>query len=647
MKLTPRYYQEEAVEAIIEAWLQNTRALIGMATGTGKTFTLAYLMFQVMVKGKRAIFIVHEEGLMYQAHRTFSDIFVPLGFTVGMVRGTAHADYKHDIVIAMVQSLSAVARLKKMGYFDYIMIDEAHHYIDNVWAKAVMWFVDLSENARVVGCTATHYRKDGKSMGMMYPDVAEANELTYYYSTTQGIRDGYLSRFEAYMVETTFDISHMKNEGGFIGTEKQWNDLWEAGNWAELLYDEMVKKGFPNKLTIGFMPSVQISNKFAKWLSEEHDLNIGHVDGDVSYIFRNGVEEKVDRKFLYDSFRGGDVRAMFNYGVATEGFDAPEIEIVVMNRPSYSPGLVMQMLGRGLRVTEKIPDKVCTFMFAGFKDSQARMVDYSGIAGAIPSKEVDAVEEALTALEAGGIANENPICPHCQEGHLNRVKGTEMWMCDNCRALISIPVTGEDDQPLFDPSKMNGVGVKAKLIDLLHKQPVAWYKEDAVMSVGIGVGGIGDNLGERTVMIFPPGRIPSRPEGYSIVVLFRKAIGYTVKGYGFKKYKEYELDKEYTGKFVGQPFPTMGDAIEVATKYIEKYQDPTGLLSDKGKGWRKDPASAKQVAQCIGRFKMPAHRIVDDNGNPRITKGDASRIYAHHNALYFLRGNAKRAAIID
>lgn len=629
MSKEPRYYQKECVGAILKDWAHNIRALIGMATGTGKTFTLVTLMLEILTEGQRAIFIVHEEGLMYQAYEAFKEAFRDR--TVGMVKGKRHQDYNADIVIAMVQSLNKT-RLKKIGQVDYIMIDEAHHYVNNKWGEAPRFFLEENEHVKVVGCTATHYRADGVSLGVLFPEVAERNELTYYYATVQGIRDGYLSPFDAYTIETQLDISGFSRKGGYIGTDEQWNSLWAAGNWAELLYAEMVKAGFPDKLTMAFMPSVHISKEFAKWLGEEYRIVSSHVDGSASYIFDLDLNELVEvpRQELYDKFRKKEVQFLSNFGVTTEGFDAPLMEILVMNRPTDSAGLFMQMIGRVLRwPKEEMPNKRATILLAGFRDDQMRMADYSGIAGAIPSKEVEEVEKALEELTVEGVAQENPICPKCNQGYLSRMRGTEMYLCDFCKAMMAAPPELAIGEPLFDPAKMNGVGSYARYVNLLHSAPVAWYKENGFWCVSIGVGGHYD----RTVIIAPPDTIPARPEGYSLLEIRRPVIKSEWVGYGYRRYQKHTLGSR-EGIFVGEP-GELDDILESATQRIEKFRNPQ--LADKDKGWRKkllEPDS-KLWNQLEGRFGV--------NIPPDLTKGDASRIYAFKEAESFL----KRKGVID
>ncbi len=324
MKRELRYYQNDAINAIITDWLMGiVRTLISMPTGTGKTFTITSLFDQVLGQGDRLLVFIHEYGLMHQIYDDFNQV---LGdrYRIGLVQGKKHQDYDADIVISMIQT-AMYRETKQYGQFNYVWIDEAHHYVDNKWGETLLKF--LGNGTKLLGCTATAYRADKISLGHTFTEIQERGSLTYTYTIQQAIRDKYLAPFTASKIMTDLTqeqldmFRNMKMSNGFLGKSDEWNEMWEAGNWAELMYKEMEDREFPARLAMGFLPSVDISYQFAEWMAEEHDIATGHVDGEKSVIFEGNQVKKVERTDLYKAFRAGEVRFMGNFGVACLSMD--------------------------------------------------------------------------------------------------------------------------------------------------------------------------------------------------------------------------------------------------------------------------------------------------------------------------------------
>jgi superfamily II DNA or RNA helicase len=619
----PRPYQEDGINAILTDWTAGVRrALISLPTGTGKTFLLAVLLKLALKKGQRALFTVHEEGLLHQSFEQFSEVLGDT-FSIGRLKATMfpEAEMGADIVIAMVQSMTD-KRIKLLGSFDIICIDEVHHYVDNTFMKKVLSVVDNSPDYRMVGCTATHYRADGKSLGMLFEDIEKRRDLTYVYTIVQAIRDGWLAPFDAYLVEAELNISKFKSHRGFIGTESQWNKLWTASNWSELLYKEMVKAGFPDKLTLAFMPSVDISYKMAQWLSEEYSHITGHVDGDASYIFVDGQETKVTRQELYEKFRTKEVIFVANFGVMTEGFDAPLIELLIMNRPTNSAGLYVQMFGRGLRKTDDIPDKTLVALHLNFEDRQMRLVDVRSLVGTVPTKEVDQVEKKIKELMAGQEVFH--ICPHCAKGYMVRQPGTENYMCDTCHAIICEPGKLLGGEPLFDHGKLDGIGTAVRVVDLLQQDTVRWYLQDGVSSVGIGVGRNGEHEeADRTILIIPPGRVHQHPENWCVVQVLRPVIGKQPARGAYRHYYKYTFGPREGRCTV---VDDRQEAFERAIALAQELRTPA--LADKGTAWLKKEASEAQL-NFLKNLGYEANGYLDQD--------TAGKLISHYVALKFMR----------
>lgn len=635
-----RYYQTECIGSILRDWAMGVqRALISLCTGSGKTTIFSLLLHEYLDSGMTVIILVHRDSLMNQAHERLK-LFFPEEH-LGRVQSDKYTDYDRPIVVAMVQSLND-ERLKKIGPRTIVILDETHHYVDNQWGERALWFHEQNEETLYIGCTATHYRADNTSLGVIFEQIEERNELTYQYGILQAIRDGYLSQFQAYIVEAkikgsdgqlyALDISDFKNEQGFIGSSEQWDKLWKAGNWGDLLYDEWFEIGGDKKVTMMFAPSVNISFAFAEWLAKEKGVVTAHVDGkgayrwDPNFSFGEGGMIPANRDDITADFETGKIQFLSNFGVYTEGYDNPIIEILIMMRPTNSPGLYVQMFGRGLRITPELPDKKLAVLHVGFEDHQMRLVDYTSIIGTIPSKEVDQAEEALEELKDGVEDDEfQLLCSFCHDGYMIRIKGTYNAICTNCKAMVELEYNSETQ--LFDPSKMDGIGSHKRYVDLLRRQEVKWFLKDEIYSVGLGVSRpAGEQHAQRSLLLFPPGQFPKKPDMWVLVKTELPVADYEIIrkfGKSYSKITQFNYGEQSGRAFA---FYDKDAAFDLATDFAELYsQDP--MLSHKDQRWHKDEASPGQVKQ-LEKFGYNCEGM---------TKGQASKLLDYEFSIKFLR----------
>ena len=623
MKKTSRPYQLMAIESILRDWAHGIRAaLIGMATGTGKTFTFCKLLEEVWEPGKRAIVIVHQDSLMHQAHAAFEEEFEHL-VTLGKVQGAKFKDYGADIIFAMVQSLNPT-RLKKIGKVDYVILDETHHYhTGNKWGLAPTHFMEKNPDALMLGCTATWYRTDNISMASMFPEIGERNELTYHYGIPQAMRDGYLANFQAYIIEAKLDIGSFKSQSGFIGTEEEWDTLWKASNWGDLLYDEWNKVDGYKKQTLMFSPSVSISKQFVEWLGQTHGVIGGHVEDKASYIYSPDEEAiiPIERHTLISKVRAREVMFLSNFGIFTEGTDFPHLEVGIMMRPTNSPGLYTQMFGRYLRKPEDMPDKLAVILHVGFKDSQMRLVDTKAIVGGMPSKEVKEVEKQLDELTAGGAGENDTVCLQCGMGILIRVPGTSMAVCNHCQTMITVEMP--DGVSLFNAGTLNGVGSHARYIDMLANDKVRWHMEDHIYSVAIGVGSDADHSkADRTILIIPPGKSPKSDDMWIVATVYRPVVSSERK----RTYKTAYMHHTFGARAGTLALSEDKDgAFAMADGLVESLRDP--MLSDKDKSWNSKALSDGQK-KLLEKFGV---------NTARLNRGQGSKIISHKIAAQYCR----------
>jgi superfamily II DNA or RNA helicase len=334
-----RGYQIQAIAAVHKGFELYRRLLLVMATGTGKTETFGKIIKEwpgdVLV-------IAHRDELLDQAKKRLEGI---TGEWVEIEKAEQRA-YAARIVVASAQTLASEARLKAFApdRFSLIVIDEAHHYVAPTFIRPIEYFA----KANVLGVTATPDRGDGIALRKGFDHVA------FQYDIADAIEDGYLVPVRGHReVLKDLDISQVKKTNGRLNDAQ----LDEA---VILAVDAMVRKTlelYPSRRGIAFFPGV----KSAELAAEKFNL---HRPG--SAIVISGKTRPELRRKLVKDFKTGKYQYLCNCQVATEGFDAPDVSLVIMGRPTLSRALYAQMVGRGTRVLPGI----CTGI-AGARDRKA------------------------------------------------------------------------------------------------------------------------------------------------------------------------------------------------------------------------------------------------------------------------------------
>ncbi len=514
--------------------------------------------------------------------------------------------------------------------------------IDRLWMKKEESFptsipyIKVNKDLLTLGVTATAFRADEKAVTMMFPKIMDRNRFTYFYPIKKAITDGFLAPMRNYMVKIKDE--HKKHQGFF-----------EATNWGELLTAEWFKTQYPDqfereagveileqvegleiKQTLCFFPDIKSSRAWIQFLGEKYGIEGAHVDGTQTLLWDNAKGEMVTakRSDTLKKFNAGLINILSNVNVLTEGADFPNLEVGIIARATGSLSVYMQMLGRYLRLNPDDPDKVARILHVGFSGMLLR--DISSAVGHIPDKKAaDDFERKLEEI-VGGIKEEDVLCPECG-GMLKRVRGTNQYECEECWNIFDAKEVGSKIPDIFAEDGDKAKAGFAAILNLFAETKVAWYKDsNNIWSVGIGTGGSGPYLADRTILIVPPGLIPMRPNGYNVIEIRRPVThSETVRGYGkwAKTYQKHSYGRP-EGAFIGDIRETIEEAVEAAIEKIEQYQEPR--LSEKSNGWRTHQASDAQIKKLaqLGVADKPAHSF---------TKGDAAKLISHHSALQYMR----------
>lgn len=323
MELRP--YQQEAKDAIFDQWASGVnKTLLVLPTGCGKTIVFAKVTEDCVRNGDRVLILAHRGELLEQA----ADKILQ---TTGLNCAVEKAEQSclgswFRITVGSVQSLMRETRLARFPeeYFDTIIIDEAHHCISDSYQRVLGHFPE----AKVLGVTATPDRGDMKNLGQVFESLA------YEYTLPKAIKEGYLSPIKAVTIPLRVHLTGVGVQSGDF----------KAGDLGTALdpYLEQIASEMENycreKKTVVFLPLVKTSQKFRDILTS-HGFRAAEVNG-----------ESQDRAEVLRDFAAGKYDVLCNSMLLTEGWDCPDVDCIVVLRPTKVRSLYCQMVGRGTRL---------------------------------------------------------------------------------------------------------------------------------------------------------------------------------------------------------------------------------------------------------------------------------------------------------
>lgn len=323
MELRP--YQKEAKEAVFEQWGNGTRkTLLVLPTGCGKTIVFAKITEECVSHGDRVLILAHRGELLEQAADKIAK-------ATGLKCATEKAEESslgswYRITVGSVQSLMRTTRLSRFpeDYFNTIIIDEAHHCISDSYQRILKYFPD----AKVLGVTATPDRGDMKNLGQVFESLA------YEYTLPKAIKEGYLSPIKAVTIPLQVDLTGVGVQSGDFKA----GDLGTALDpYLHQIANEMVRYCRDRK-TVVFLPLVKTSKKFRDILIA-NGFRAAEVNG-----------ESQDRAEILEDYASGKYNVLCNSMLLTEGWDCPDVDCIVVLRPTKVRSLYCQMVGRGTRL---------------------------------------------------------------------------------------------------------------------------------------------------------------------------------------------------------------------------------------------------------------------------------------------------------
>jgi len=329
-----RPYQVSAFDGIKRELKTNRSTLLVMPTGCGKTrvFVQAAIEwpFVESAVSKRVLVLAHRDELLQQAR-------TKLGDATGELIGLEQSDYyagSERIVVSSIQTLSRENRLTRWRPNDFglIIFDEAHHCPSPTWQRVYKYFSE----AKSIGVTATPDRADETAMGTVFESVA------YVYEIADAMKDGWLCPIVVRQVHVNeIDLSHCKEVAGDLSPAEL-----DAIMAVEKVLHAVVRATIAeagDRRTIVYTTSVDNTKRLAEMFNRVQPGSTFSVDGGTPIDLRRS---------LLDRFSKGGFQRLVNCGIATEGYNNPEVSCIAQARPTKSRGLHAQIIGRGLRICE-------------------------------------------------------------------------------------------------------------------------------------------------------------------------------------------------------------------------------------------------------------------------------------------------------
>ncbi len=328
----PRGAQIEALYALEDSRSEGaTKGLVQAATGVGKTYLAAF----DSARYERVLFVAHREEILKQAAVSFKNVrhSDDYGFFHGKQKDT-----DKSVIFASVATLGRNEYLTEdfftPDYFDYLVIDEFHHAVNDQYQRIVNYF----KPQFLLGLTATPERMDGKNIY----EICDYN-VPYEISLKEAINKGVLVPFHYYGIYDETDYSSLHFVKGHYD-EKELNETY-IGNVKRynLIYKYYMK--YRSKRALGFCCSRHHAEEMAKEFCKRGIESVAvysNADGEFSE----------DRDKAVEKLKNQEIRVIFSVDMFNEGVDIVSLDMVMFLRPTESPIVFLQQLGRGLRTSK-------------------------------------------------------------------------------------------------------------------------------------------------------------------------------------------------------------------------------------------------------------------------------------------------------
>lgn len=321
-------YQVENKKSILELWKTYNSVLYQLPTGGGKTVVINSIIEDII--NKKIIILVHRQEIIFQIRDRLKEI----GITAGVLIGGFEENIDSDILIGSILTVSRDSRLQSIldRNFDYMIIDEAHHACSSSYLKTIQSFKLHNPNYKLLGVTATPYRKDRKKLNNIFEVLIKGP------SYPELRQQGYLADYICFAgkLENLEEVDSTGGDFNITALSKYMRDPNLIAKAIKMYQD----KGCNQQMLVFCVDkahSLQIKASYIK---------AGYKS--IAYIDSTTPDE--ERQKINADYRAGKIQIITSIQTLTEGVDLPETKIIQLLRPTLSVVLYLQILGRGTRL---------------------------------------------------------------------------------------------------------------------------------------------------------------------------------------------------------------------------------------------------------------------------------------------------------
>lgn len=398
MNLRP--YQSRAIEMLFD-WMQENEGypVLCLPTGSGKSVIIASICKQALQSwpGTRILMLVNSKELIAQNAQKLRQIWpnAPLGvYSASLNKRTLG----EPITYAGIGSVRN--RASQIGHIDLCIVDECDsisHKNEGGYRHLISQLAEINPLMRVVGLTASPFRM---GHGLITDKPAIFDAIIDPVTIMELMNDGYLARLKSKVTKSKLDTTGVHKRGGeFI--ERELQKAVDKDDLNESIVKEIIHFAEDRRSWLIFCTGVQHAEHIAEAL-RWNGISAESVDGSMPQAQRDAV---------INSFKEKKIRALTNCNILSVGFDFPDIDLLVMLRPTMSPRLYLQQAGRGTRLKSHT-DHCLVLDFAGVVETHGPITaivtpdkNKGGGKGIAPTKTCDHCGEIVaTAVR---------ICPEC------------------------------------------------------------------------------------------------------------------------------------------------------------------------------------------------------------------------------------------
>ncbi|GAQ65590.1 ATP-dependent RNA helicase SrmB [Streptomyces scabiei] len=316
--------------------------LLVAATGTGKT-VMAALDYRNLRRtlghgNPRLLFVAHRKEILKQSLRTYREVLDDASFGELLYSGQDPREWNH--IFASVQSLN-LQRLEQLAanHFDIIVIDEFHHATASTYRRVIEHF----QPKQLLGLTATPERTDGHNVQDEFFDGRIAAEMRLW----EALENDLLCPFHYFGIPDGTDLTNLSWQKGSY-TDRDLENIY-TGNHARA---RIVIKQIRDKVS---NPGAMRALGFCVTKLHAHFMADVFRKSGFQAVALDSDSSAADRAQALTDLRDGKIQVIFSVDLFNEGLDIPDVDTLLLLRPTSSATVFLQQLGRGLRRTETKP----------------------------------------------------------------------------------------------------------------------------------------------------------------------------------------------------------------------------------------------------------------------------------------------------